>query len=125
MVEGKLSASSTLASGRTEVGDFTFTKAVDGSSANILKYLFTGKTVKEVNIEFCAATGEKHPYLVYKLTNAYFKSHSISAGADGRPTESFTLGFTKIQKDYTVWKTDGSKGGTTTARWDLTTNAEG
>jgi len=123
--EGKISAGSTLSSGRSELADVQVAKDLDKAFANLAKFCLNGKVIKSGQIDFCAGTGEKHVYLSYKFTNVHLKSHQIShSGGTGRPAEVLTFGYTKLEAEYTQWGADGSKGGATPYRWDLTKNAE-
>src|SRR5207249_4537149 len=54
---------------RVDMDDFTITKYVDASTPYLALFCCNGKTVKEVKIELCLASGEKHPYKSYLLTN--------------------------------------------------------
>ncbi|MGA2441368.1 MAG: type VI secretion system tube protein Hcp [Tepidisphaeraceae bacterium] len=123
--EGKISAASTLSAGRSELSDISVTKDLDKASPNLAKFCLNGKVIKSGQIDFCAGTGEKHVYLTYKLTNVHLKTHGINhGGGTARPSETLSFGYTKIEMEYTSWGADGSKGGATPYRWDLTKNAE-
>ena len=65
-----------------------------------------------MKIELCLASGDKHPYMTYFLTNAMVSSvhPSGSAGAADRPTETVSFSFDSIEWTYTPMGTDGKAG---------------
>lgn len=59
-------------------------------------------------------------YLILELEEAIISSYSASSGGD-RPSESFSINFTKISYQYNAY--DGSKVTTGTAKkWDIEKN---
>jgi type VI secretion system secreted protein Hcp len=124
---GSVSGQSSGAAGRADIQDITITKVLDKSSPNFLKYCVAGTHISDGKIEFCAATGQKQVYLTYTLKNVYvtsFQTTSSAAGDQNKPTETISFSFSQYKVEHTAWKSDGSKGGTTSAGWDLTKNSE-
>jgi type VI secretion system secreted protein Hcp len=81
------------------ISEITLTKLMDSTSAKLCKEGLVGKAV-EATIEL-VETGESklETYLTLTLTNAMISGYSFSSGG-GRPSESLTLNFTKIEYTY-------------------------
>jgi len=81
------------------ISEITLTKLMDSTSAKLAKEGLVGKAV-EATIEL-VETGESklETYLTLTLTNAMISGYSFSSGG-GRPSESLTLNFTKIEYTY-------------------------
>jgi len=82
------------------VSEVTMTKSLDVSSPLLLKEAIGGKAV-DVKIELTQTDGAgKHvAYQKYILTNTLISGYSLSSGGD-RPSESFSLNFTKFDSEY-------------------------
>ena len=108
------------------VSEITLTKLMDSTSAKLAKEALVGKAVT-ANIEL-VETGENklETYLTINLTNAMISGYSFSSGG-GRPSESLTLNFTKIEMIYQGYddagKVDTAKKGTVI--YDLTAGKSG
>jgi type VI secretion system secreted protein Hcp len=82
------------------VSEITMTKTMDVASPLLLKEAIGGKAVT-VKIELTQTDGAgKHvAYQKYILTNTLISGYSVSSGGD-RPSESFSLNFTKFDSEY-------------------------
>ncbi len=113
-----------LSRGTAEFSDFQIMKKLDISSADLGAHCSLGKPIKEINFEFCLSSGNKEPYMTYKLEDAVISSFAIDFGGDV-PTESITIGFGKVTWKYTQWGHDGQKGAEFEKFYDLKTNVGG
>lgn len=57
--------------------------------------------------------------IVYTLTNVLISQLSVSGGAGGKPVETMSLNFTKIEWQITAEKSDGAQQESRTSVWDL------
>ncbi len=111
--------------GASEHGDIVVTKFVDMSSPKLLEAVSTGKHFKKASIEFMRqGGGEKVKYLTVNLEELIISSVQTDGDAKGSqelPVESVSMNYGKIEWVYTQQKRpDGSGGGNTTAKYDLT-----
>jgi type VI secretion system secreted protein Hcp len=104
--------------------EVTFSKVMDVASTALFMQATCGKSLGKAEIHFLQTGGtdaKGQVYLTIELDEAIVSSYSVSSGGD-RPTESFSLNFTKITYNYD--KYDGAtvvKG--TPQKWDLEKNA--
>ena len=130
-------------SGRTQHGDFEFTKYIDLSSPKLYEAVSNGKHFSKVQFDVCRAGGSQLPYMQVTLeqvivsnvhqngpkNGASSDSADASAGpssADVLPTETVSLNYGTIEWKYTQQKrSDGSGGGNTSAKVDLTKGKTG
>jgi len=102
----------------------TFTKSTDISSSELFIQAACGVSLGKAEVHFLQTGGsgtKEQVYLKYELDEAMISSYSISSGGD-RPSESFSINFTKISKQYDAF--DGKKITTgTPKKWDLIKNA--
>jgi type VI secretion system secreted protein Hcp len=120
--------------GRTQHGDFVFTKLVDKSSPKLNEAVSNGKHLSKATIEMCRAGGSQVTF--YKIvldqvmvSKVQLQHHSNGTsngatdpnGEPGFPTETVHLNYGKVEWTYTQQKrADGSGGGNVTAKYDLT-----
>ncbi|MBL6456918.1 type VI secretion system tube protein Hcp [Belnapia sp. T6] len=89
------------------VQEVACTKIIDGSSVALVTEGLTGKFDRTVTIKFVRqGTSQLLPYLVYTLYEAGLTSFQQAGSGDGTPVESFTLNFTAIDVQYTVYEDD-------------------
>lgn len=104
--------------------EVTLTKTTDISSADLFMQSVCGKGLGKAEIHFLQTGGadkKNQVYMKIELEDAIVSSYSMSSGGD-RPSESFSLNFTKISYQYDAFS--GSKVTTgTPKKWDLTKNA--
>lgn len=82
------------------VSEITMTKTMDEFSPLLLKEAIGGDA-KEVKIHLTQTDGggQHIAYQKYILTNTLVSGYSLSSGGD-RPSESFSLNFTKFDSEY-------------------------
>jgi len=100
--------------GQTTVNDIFVDRMVDKSTPKIAEACAKGEFFPEAQIHMCTnIDGKVKPYLIYTLKDVIVTSHNLTATATGDPTpsESVTLGFTKVEWMYKVldYKTGGDK----------------
>jgi type VI secretion system secreted protein Hcp len=98
----------------------------DISSTDLWMQATCGKSLGDCKIHFMQTGGtdvKQQPYLIIVLTEAIVSSYSMSSSGE-RPSESFSLNFTKISYQYDEF--DGKTRTTGTPKiWDLKNNAIG
>jgi len=67
--------------------------------------------------------GDVIPFMVYTLTNALVSSISAGGGGGGKPQETVTFNYTKIEWAYAQQGPDVKKTGNNSAVWNLASNA--
>ncbi|MEK6238468.1 MAG: type VI secretion system tube protein Hcp [Planctomycetales bacterium] len=101
----------------------TVTKSTDVASAELFMQAICGKTLGDCEIHFIQTGGTSakgQAYLTMVFGEAIVSSYSTSSAGE-RPTESFSLNFTKVSYKYD--KFDGEKVTTGTAKkWSLEKN---
>jgi len=82
------------------VSEVTLTKTMDAFSPLLLKEAIGG-TAKDVKIEMTQTdnAGQHVAYQKYILYNTLVSGYSVSSGGD-RPSESFSLNFSKFDSEY-------------------------
>jgi len=110
--------------------DFTVTKALDLSSALLLKALCENKLLADVTIEFCrAGASDKMKFMEWKFNNCHvthYRMNSSESSGVGEtlPTEEFSFNYDKFKSTYIQQKRpDGSPGGSVMAGGDLKNNS--
>jgi type VI secretion system secreted protein Hcp len=111
--------------GKVNVQDLTFTKFVDSSSPNLIKFCCNGKHFKQALLTIRKA-GE-HPLEYLKITIKDIIVSAVTTGGSGgedRLTENVTLNFGKFQVEYTPQKADGSGAAAIPVTWNIAANTE-
>lgn len=110
--------------GIVSVSEITATKQLDSTSPKLLIEACTGEMDNNVEIHFVrTAAGKTQTYCKYVLTNTGVSGFSTSSGGD-RPSESFSLNFTKIEYTYSPVG-DDLTGDPMTVNYDLGTAKSG
>ena len=103
--------------------EITLTKSTDVASAEMFMQATCGKSLGKAEIHFIQTGGTSakgQTYLKLELYETVVSAWSMSSGGD-RPSESFSLNFTKISYQYD--KFDGDKVTTgTPKKWNLEKN---
>jgi type VI secretion system secreted protein Hcp len=103
--------------------EITFAKSMDVSSTELMMQATCGKSLGKAEVHFIQTGGtaaKGQTYLTIELEESLVSSYSMSSGGD-RPSESFSLNFTKISYKYD--KFDGDKVVAGTAKkWNLEKN---
>ena len=101
----------------------TFTKSTDMASPDLWFQAICGKSLVKAHVHFYQTSGAETPgrvYLTYELEEPIVSSYSLSSGGE-RPTESVSLNFTKILKQFDDWSGDKVTTGTP-KKWDVMAN---
>jgi len=110
-------------SGKPNHQDFTFTKFMDLSSPVLIDFCNQAKNIPTAKFTIGQnEAGKIDAIMLITLTNALISSYSVGGGGGGKPQETVTLNYTKIEWDYKAQKSDVSEAGTSKAIWDLATN---
>jgi type VI secretion system secreted protein Hcp len=104
-------------SARPSVSDITITKTVDKASPELFAEACAGRA-RNVKIDFVRIGEAIETYLEYALSNALISAYSVSA-ADGRPTESVSFNFTRIEMKYTPYDAQGQPQSPIVAGYDI------
>lgn len=103
--------------------EVTCTKATCIASSDLYFQAVAGKSLGQAQVHFMQTSGtdaKGQVYLALELEEAIISSYSASSGGD-RPSESFSVNFTKISYQYNAY--DGDKVTTGTAKkWDIAKN---
>lgn len=97
--------------------DFVVTKKIDMSSPKLMEAAVKGQVIPEVILEL--TTSGRNTFYTVKMTNVLISSYSTSGDTGGNAPvmEEMSLNFEKIEWTYT-----DSKGGSTTASYNVATN---
>src|ERR1700731_1201902 len=111
-------------SGKPNHQDFTVTKYVDLATANLIDYCNQAKPLPTIKITVGQnENGKVNAIFIYTMTNALVSSISVGGGGGGKPQETVTFNYTKIQWNYKQQAGDISTPGNNSAVWNLATNA--
>jgi len=104
--------------------EVSLSKSTDMASADLFFQAVCGKSLGTAEIHFIQTAGADKAgdqvYLKYELEEAIVSSYSISSGGE-RPSESISLNFTKITKQYDDFSGEKVVTGTP-KKWDLMAN---
>lgn len=103
--------------------EVTAAKSMDISSPDIFMEAVGGKAADKAEIHFIQTAEQKtQPFLKLTLEGSLVSSYSMSSGGE-RPSESFSINFTKIEYQYDAFS--GTKKTTgTPKKWDLIVNKQ-
>ena len=111
-------------SGKPNHQDFTVTKYQDLASCPLIDYCNQAKPIASVKVTIGQNdNGKVTKIFIYELTNALVSSISVGGGGGGKPQETVTFNYTKINWTYAAQKSDVTDSGQTSAVWNLATNA--
>lgn len=109
--------------GRPNHQDFAVTKDVDKASPSLLQGCNEAKVYSEVMITVGRNdSGKVVKLFTFKLEDAVISSISMSGGGGGKPIESITWNYAKIEWTYFAQKEEGGAGGNAVAKWDVSLN---
>jgi type VI secretion system secreted protein Hcp len=96
---------------RVNISDFSISKVVDSASPYLALACCDGRHIKEVKVELCEASENKHKYAEYVMENVIISSYQPSGHSGGdKPVESVSFNFGKIKWEYTPLNQDGKPG---------------
>jgi type VI secretion system secreted protein Hcp len=109
--------------GRPIHQDFAVTKDVDQTSPSLLQACNEAKVYPEVLITVGRNdNGTILKLFTYKMEDCIISSISVSGGGGGKPIESITFNYAKIEWTYFAEKEEGGAGGSAVAKWDVSLN---
>ena len=102
--------------------EVTLSKQTDIASSDLFMQAVCGKSLGKAEIHFVQTDGDAtdQVYLKYELDDAVISSYSLNSAGE-RPSESFSINFTKITKQYDAFSGDKKTTGTP-KKWDLMAN---
>lgn len=104
--------------------ELTLTKMTDIASADLFMQAIAGKSLGKAELHFIqtgGSTSKGQVFMKIELEDAIISSYSVDSSGE-RPTESFSINFTKISYQYDSFDGTSVKTGTP-KKWDLTANA--
>ncbi|EBS7633506.1 type VI secretion system tube protein Hcp [Salmonella enterica] len=111
-------------SGRAHVGEMSLTKFVDLATPVLNEYCCSGRLIRTAVLTLCRNDdGKMRSLIVYTLTNALISHLSVSGG--GKPVETMSLNFTKIEWQITARQSEGAQQESRSSVWDLAMNQKG
>jgi len=118
------SGSSGRTAERVNISDFSVVKQIDSSSPTMALACCDGRHIKEVKVEICEASGDKHVYATYTMEDVIVSGYQPSGAKGGeKVTESVSFNFGKIKWEYTPIGQDGKPGSKVGPMgWNLETN---
>ncbi|HEY6292819.1 MAG TPA: type VI secretion system tube protein Hcp [Terriglobia bacterium] len=87
--------------GKPHHQDLTVTKHVDLASCALTAHCNAATVIPSLKLLVGEFDGETvNPFLTYQLSNALVSSISVGGGTEGKPQETVTFNYTKIQWEY-------------------------
>ena len=123
---GSRSSGGAATSGKCSHQDFSIVKTLDKASPTLNAFCSNGTHIDKITLELCRATGDKQPYMVYKLVDSVISSVNVDGKGGGIPTETVTFNYGSIY--WTYMETDhktGKKKGEIKKFWNLVHNKGG
>ena len=109
--------------GRPMHQDFAVTKDVDKATPSLLQGCNEAKVYSEVLITIGRNdSGAVVKLFTYKLEDCIISSMSVSGGGGGKPIETITFNYSRIEWTYYAQKEEGGAGGNAVAKWDVSLN---
>jgi len=113
--------------GKVDMQDVSLTTKMNSASPKLFLNCAIGKHIAKAVLAARKSTGDKgsggqEVYLTWTfsdITITSFNTAGSGMGGDSIPTESFTLGFSKVDVEFKPQKPDGSLGAAVTASFDL------
>lgn len=125
MGSGSISAIGGMSKGKADFSDLTVVKMIDKASPALYKACAEGKHIKGAILELCQASGQKHCFMKYTLSDVIVRSARPGGSCqstEGRPLEEVSLAYSKIEFEYTPLKQDGTPDAATKSSWNLKDN---
>ncbi len=109
--------------GKVSFNDIHIMKEADKASPELMKRCATGEHIKLGLITVRKAGKEQQEFYKIKLSDIIVASVSNDGAPGGRPHESLTLNFAKIEFSYKEQKADGTLGGEIAFAYNIKENA--
>lgn len=106
---------------RPVISEVTFTKPLDKTSPNLFVESVKGKAKKTLTIDVCQAGDNEEAYMQYIFTNPIISGVEVLAAPHqgGRPMETYTVNFTKVEMRYTPYDEQNKAQSPTSTSFDL------
>lgn len=112
-------------SGKVNVQDLSFTKYIDKSTTDLMKFCTNGDHIKEATLTVRKAGGKAIEYIILTMTDIIVSSVSTGgSGGEDRLTENVSLNFGAYKIKYTPQTATGETDKPTEFGWDIAANAE-
>jgi type VI secretion system secreted protein Hcp len=111
--------------GKVSWADFSFSTKENVSSPKLMLACANGQHITKAVLSCRKAGGTQQVYLTYTLTKLHITSY-VTNGAGGDftiPTDTFTIGFKKMEISYKPQNDDGSLGAAITVQYDVSTTS--
>jgi type VI secretion system secreted protein Hcp len=109
--------------GRVDISSLNLQKVIDKTTPILFLKCCSGKHFAKAQLVVREAGDKPVEYLIMKMEQVFVDSVSWGgANGGGKPTESLTLSFAKIELEYYEQKEDGSRGSKVPAGWDIKKN---
>ncbi|TVS03107.1 MAG: type VI secretion system tube protein Hcp [Phycisphaerales bacterium] len=114
---------------RCDHSDFSIVKTLDKASPKLNLACCNGAHIKTIEFQLCRATGDKQPYMHYKLEDVIVSSvrpGGSSQGGESLPLEEVSFNYGKITWTYTeIDHKTGKSSGMVEANWSVVENKGG
>ena len=107
--------------GKVNMQDFHFTMPINKASVKLFLACAGGDHIKSAVLTCRKAGTEQQEFYKVTFSDLLVSSYQ-SSGGDGLPTDTISLNFAKVEKEYKEQKADGTLGGAIKAGWDLKLN---
>lgn len=107
------------------VSEVTLMRELDKSSPLLFKEAVVGRQGKKVQIDLVATGDPGELYMTYKLDNVLVSGYTVAANETGRPTETISLNFSKIEMSYTARDAGNTGKAALRCEYDLATAKAG
>lgn len=107
------------------ISEVTLTRELDKSSPKFFKEAVAGKVGKKVQIDLVTTGDPGDTFMTYTLENALVSGYSVSANGSGRPHETISLNFSKIELKYTPYDAGHKPQAPIVSSYDIATTKSG
>ncbi|MBV8466382.1 MAG: type VI secretion system tube protein Hcp [Burkholderiales bacterium] len=110
--------------GKPNFQDITLSKMTDQATPAMFQAVCEGTPITQavITIGRNQGDGTVMEHMKYTLKEVLIANLSTSGGG-GMPMDTFSLSFSNIQIEYVAQKSDSTKEGQSSAKWDLKTNS--
>lgn len=112
--------------GRADFQNLSVMKTIDNATPDLNIKCAKGEHIKQVELELCLATGEKHTFMKYTLSDCIVASvrPGGASASESKPLEEVSFAYGKIKWEYTPIDNQGKPGSATDRTWNLETNKQ-
>ena len=111
--------------GKASFQDLSIVHRVDKASPLLLRACATGTHFKEATITHRKAGKGQHEFLIVKLSDIIITAVNHGGSADQPASETVSLAFAKVGREYKPQKSDGSLDAGVFFKYDIKANREG